>query len=311
VTALVCFDYEGRWGMPFPARYDLEEGTLRILDALERGEARATFFTVGALAIEHPDLIAEISRRGHQVAGHGWRHERLDRLTPSERERFAAGLDESGAAIESITGQRPVGFRAPYLLGPSFFDPAIHDLLASRGFRWTSNRELRYPVELLRPDRVGGARPWRFVESRPAVLDGAAGEALMFALNARLWSRDRVGGSMASAIRWLRSGSRPFYRGPLLEIPLYSPMDCDLLGLPDPSEPTPQALLDFARFALRSCLPSRPFAMLTFHDWIIAGGNRLSLLADLLAALRELGVEAVTVEESWAELTESAGGGGG
>jgi peptidoglycan/xylan/chitin deacetylase (PgdA/CDA1 family) len=306
---LVCFDYEGQWGMPATSPYELTEGTLRILDALERHAARATFFTVGAIAIEHPDLIEEISRRGHEIAGHGWRHERLGGLTKPELDRFGAGLEEANAAIESITGKRPVGFRAPYLLGPRFFDPAIHELLSSHGYRWTSNRELRYVVELLRPDRIGTGRPWRLAASRPGALEGAAGQLLMLALNAGLCTRDRIGGSVPAAIRWLRSGRGPFYRGGLLEIPMYSPMDCDLLGFPTPSTPTPRSLLAYARFALLSCLArGGPFAMLTFHDWIIAGANRLSLLEDVLASLPELELEAVTVEESWPELTRLAGG---
>ena len=105
-------------------------------------------------------------------------------------------------------------------------------------------------------------------------------------------------------MRWLASGCPPFYRGSLLEIPLYSPMDCDLLGTPEPSVLTAQPLLDFARFALLSTLSQPgPFTMLTFHDWIIAGGNRLPLLDQLLSALPEIHVQAVTVEESWPELT--------
>jgi hypothetical protein len=84
-------------------------------------------------------------------------------------------------------------------------------------------------------------------------------------------------------------------------------MDCDLLGMPEPSASTAESLLEFARFALVSTL-SRPgpFTMLTFHDWIISGGNRLSLLDQLLSSLREIDVRAVTVEESWPELTALA-----
>ena len=98
---LVCFDYEAHWGMPFTSSYDLEAGTLRILEVLARHDTRAIFFTVGAIALERPDLIEEISRRGHEIAGHGWRHERLTGLSPSELERFGAGLDESDGVIEA------------------------------------------------------------------------------------------------------------------------------------------------------------------------------------------------------------------
>ena len=304
---LVCIDYEGQWGMPFAASYDLTASTHRLLESLERHGAHATFFAVGALALERPELIKDISSAGHEIAVHGWRHEHLDRLTGPELAVFGQGLAEADTAIESVTGRRPGGFRAPYLLGPIFFDSAVYDLLADRGYRWTSNRELRHVIELLRPNRLKTDRPWRLAQSRSSTFTGVAAQLFTLALNASVWRNDRLGGSTRSAIRWLRSGCPPFYRGSLLEIPLYSPMDCDLLGLPEPSEPTAESLLDFARFSLLSTLSqSRPFTMLTFHDWIIAGGNRLSLFDQLLSSLHELGVQAVTVEECWPELTASA-----
>jgi len=290
--------------MPFVARYDLAASTQRILESLERHRVHATFFAVGALALERPDLVEAISNQGHEVAVHGWHHEHLDRLTRRELDLLGHGLEESGAAIQSVTGKRPVGFRAPYLLGPTFFDPAVYDLLAGLGYRWTSNRELRHVVQLLRPDRLRTDRPWRLAQARHSTFTGVTGRLLKLALNASVWRTDRLGGSTSSAIRWLGSGCPPFYRGSLLEIPLYSPLDCDLLGVPEPSVPTAESLLDFARFALLSTLSQPgPFTMLTFHDWIIAGGNRLSLLDQLLSSLQEIHVQAVTVEESWAELT--------
>lgn len=307
MKVLVCFDYEGAWGMPFRAQYDLAEGTHAILGTLARHQAHAVFFTVGAMALEHPELIREISAEGHEIALHGWRHERLDRLSPAELARVAGGLEDAEEMIESVTGRRPRGFRAPYLLGPSFFDRAIYDLLAAHDYQWTSNRELRHVVELLRPDRIATNRPWRLVSSRPEMLDGVPAQLLKLALNGKLVSSERVRGSIASRPGWIRSGCPPFYRGGLLEIPLYSPLDCDLIGLPRPSESTPKPLLDYALFALLSCLSgSGPLRMLTFHDWIISGGNRLSLLDGLLSSLKERDLVPVTVEDCWQELTHLA-----
>ena len=139
---LVCFDYEGRWGMPYRAPYDVEAGTQAILDCLDRHQARAVFFTVGALAVEMGPLIAAIYARGHEIGLHGWCHEDLTRLT-ARRKRFTAGLAEGAAAVQAVTGNRPTGYRAPYLLAPSFFDQELHRWLAGRGYRYTSNREIR------------------------------------------------------------------------------------------------------------------------------------------------------------------------
>lgn len=48
--------------------------TPRILDLLDRHQARATFFVIGARAARHPELLGEIVRRGHQVGNHTQTH---------------------------------------------------------------------------------------------------------------------------------------------------------------------------------------------------------------------------------------------
>jgi peptidoglycan/xylan/chitin deacetylase (PgdA/CDA1 family) len=303
-SLLVCFDYEGRWGMPFSAPYDIESSTDRILEVLARHEVRATFFVVGELATKHRDLIRAISAAGHEIAVHGWRHERLERLSSGQLAGFDEGLAHALATIETITGAPPAGFRAPYLLAPRFFDATVYELLARRGFRWVSNREIRYVVELFRPDRLRSDRPWRCLRSRPRLLQGTGAQALLLALNTNVYQPGRRH-PIPSPARWLLDGYPPFYRGGLLEIPIYSPLDCDLLGFPPPSLPSPQSLLDFARFALESCL-ARPghLSMLTFHDWIIAGANRLALLDRVLSFIPASNVRPVTVGMWWARLQE-------
>jgi peptidoglycan/xylan/chitin deacetylase (PgdA/CDA1 family) len=48
--------------------------TTKILDLLERFNARATFFVVGKSAEEYPHLITEILSRGHEIANHTHTH---------------------------------------------------------------------------------------------------------------------------------------------------------------------------------------------------------------------------------------------
>jgi peptidoglycan/xylan/chitin deacetylase (PgdA/CDA1 family) len=259
------------------------------------------------VALSHPELIRAIAARGHEVGLHGWRHEHLDRLSARELERFDAGLSETEAAITELVGARPLGFRAPYLLGPSFHQRRAYELLRRHGYRWTSNREIRHPVELARPDRIRTDRLWRLLEARPGLLAGRGAALSLLALNAKLCRADPVGGSTGSAIRWLRSGFPPFLRGDLLEIPLYGPLDCDLLGLPAPSQPTPANLWQYAAFALRQALDApRPLTMLTFHDWLITGGNRLSLLDHALSRLSAAATRAVTVRDCLDPLIDRA-----
>jgi peptidoglycan/xylan/chitin deacetylase (PgdA/CDA1 family) len=274
----VSFDFEGAYGMPHDAPYDIVSAAHRILDRLSAFGASAVFFVVGRLAERYPELIREISQAGHEIGLHGYDH---DDLASYDVDRLGH-LDRNMARVEAlicdITGVLPIGFRAPYLLGPHFYRREVYDILAAHGYRWVSNREIRYPVELLRPTRVPLPRSWRQIP--PGASARVTRSRLMLAfLNAGL----------------------------VAEIPLYAPLDCDLLGLPAPQQDTAPYLLSYARWALRDAM-SRPAAaaMIIFHDWIIAGGNRLVLLDDVLKASGEMGLNVSTIAGSpdWlAELT--------
>lgn len=48
--------------------------TMELLDTLDRFDAKATFFCVGANVKKHPDVFEEIIRRGHTVGNHSSTH---------------------------------------------------------------------------------------------------------------------------------------------------------------------------------------------------------------------------------------------
>jgi peptidoglycan-N-acetylglucosamine deacetylase len=54
--------------------------TERYLDLLDELDVPATFFLIGNRACNHPALIRDYVRRGHQIAGHGYDHARFSRL---------------------------------------------------------------------------------------------------------------------------------------------------------------------------------------------------------------------------------------
>jgi peptidoglycan/xylan/chitin deacetylase (PgdA/CDA1 family) len=85
--------------------------TPRILEALDARNAKATFFVIGRKAEEHPDLIRAILDRGHGVGLHSYSHDRLFALRGERRVR--ADLERGIAALETLTGRRPVLFRPP------------------------------------------------------------------------------------------------------------------------------------------------------------------------------------------------------
>lgn len=113
----------------------VEESTQRILDLLDRHQARATFFLLGWVMERAPDLAPEIARRGHEVASHGYDHHKLTDMTP---ESFAADLDRT-LEIHARQLSAPVlGYRAPSftLTASSLWAVTV---LESRGFQYSSS----------------------------------------------------------------------------------------------------------------------------------------------------------------------------
>jgi polysaccharide deacetylase family protein (PEP-CTERM system associated) len=88
----------------------VEIGTRQVLDLLDESGATGTFFTLGWIARKHPALVKEIVGRGHEMASHGWGHERVTTLNP---EQFRESVRTSRAELEQLTGQRVQGYRAP------------------------------------------------------------------------------------------------------------------------------------------------------------------------------------------------------
>lgn len=104
-TVCVTFDNMG----PDDVDVALAVGYPRVLDLLDRLGLRATFFVEGWNGVHHPDRVAELQARGHEVGLHGWVHERWAELEPGEaRELLVRGTDALRAA-----GVDPVGFRSP------------------------------------------------------------------------------------------------------------------------------------------------------------------------------------------------------
>jgi peptidoglycan/xylan/chitin deacetylase (PgdA/CDA1 family) len=87
------------------------EGTPAVLEVLDEADMKATFFLVGEQVERRPSLAAEIARRGHLVALHGFRHRPQPLIGAAAVED---DLARGAAAIESATGAQPSLHRPPY-----------------------------------------------------------------------------------------------------------------------------------------------------------------------------------------------------
>jgi peptidoglycan-N-acetylglucosamine deacetylase len=91
-------------------QYGNRQGIPRILDILARHGVRASFFVPAVVALLYPDEQRRVVAEGHEVAIHGWIHERNSALPEAaERELQMRSAD----TLERITGVRPVGIRTP------------------------------------------------------------------------------------------------------------------------------------------------------------------------------------------------------
>lgn len=101
-----CVDRES-WDS-YPLR--VERNTGRILDLLAARGVKGTFFVLGWVARRCPALVRDIHRRGHEVACHGYGHQRVTQLS---RAAFREDVRMSKALLEDLTGEGVLGYRAP------------------------------------------------------------------------------------------------------------------------------------------------------------------------------------------------------
>lgn len=135
----------------------LHQGLDRLLELLSARQVRVTFFWLGPLVRDHPDLVRAAQREGHENGSHGWGHELVYQLSPSE---FREDILRASRPIEDVTGAPVTAYRAPYfsITRRSFW---ALEVLASLGFRYDSSifpmRNWRYgiPDFECRPQRIG------------------------------------------------------------------------------------------------------------------------------------------------------------
>ncbi len=81
-----------------------------ILGLLDETGSKATFFTLGWIAERYPQVVRRIVDTGHELASHGYGHERASDLTPAA---FREDITRAKRLLEDLGGVRVRGYRAP------------------------------------------------------------------------------------------------------------------------------------------------------------------------------------------------------
>jgi len=131
---------------PFIARSEwpqrecrVERNVERILAMLQAHDAKATFFTLGWIAERYPRVVRQIVAQGHELASHGYGHERASDLT---EDAFFADVDRAKRLLEDVGGVGVQGYRAPsFSIGSG--NLWAFDGLARAGYRYSSSI---YPI---------------------------------------------------------------------------------------------------------------------------------------------------------------------
>lgn len=109
--------------------------THKILDLLDAHEVRGTFFVLGCVAEKHPDLVRQISDRGHEIASHGMSHRLVYKQTP---EIFRDETRKAKALLEDIVQKEVRGYRAATYSITQRSLWAL-DILVEEGFKYDSS----------------------------------------------------------------------------------------------------------------------------------------------------------------------------
>ena len=92
-------------------RYQQFDDTFaKLMDELDRLGIKATFFCVGKLALEFPQVVKSIADRGHDVGCHSNEHTWLDKM---DEALLREDTREAIKALEDVSGQRIIAYRAP------------------------------------------------------------------------------------------------------------------------------------------------------------------------------------------------------
>tara|TARA_Y100000590_G_scaffold300396_1_gene338703 strand:+ start:593 stop:1429 length:837 start_codon:yes stop_codon:yes gene_type:complete len=83
------------------------KGLDKIIDLLRKTDTHATFFMVGKLLEDNPEILDKIIDNGHEIAFHTMNHDRIDST------QFKENFQDEIQRFSELTNNKSKGFRAP------------------------------------------------------------------------------------------------------------------------------------------------------------------------------------------------------
>lgn len=112
----------------------VEANVDRYLELFSEYNVKATFFVLGFIVEQHPNMVKKIAKEGHEIASHGYGHQLVYKQTPQE---FKEDVHKSKVLLEECVGQEVIGYRAPSW---SITEKSLWglDILEELGFKYNS-----------------------------------------------------------------------------------------------------------------------------------------------------------------------------
>ena len=123
------------FGVESPQTKRVVTHTRTILTLLEEHDTKGTFFVLGKVAEEFPELIREIAAGGHELGVHGYNHYQFFKMT---REQAFEEISSAKKLIEDISGVEVLGHRAPAFSITPETEWGL-DVIAEAGFSYDSS----------------------------------------------------------------------------------------------------------------------------------------------------------------------------
>ena len=113
----------------------VEMNTGKVLDIMDQFNTKGTFFVLGWVAEHYPHVVRMISERGHEIASHGYLHQRVALL---DRQTYREDIRKAKVILEDLTGHEVIGYRAPSYSITRDTDWAFDELLEA-GYQYDSS----------------------------------------------------------------------------------------------------------------------------------------------------------------------------
>ena len=163
--------------------------TPRLLDILKQRNIKATFFVLGQLVQEHPEIVARAVAEGHEIANHSWDHKALNKLGEGGLQHELA---DTSAEITKATGKPVTLMRPPYGATNPRLNRAIEKEYGMKVILWSVD-----PLDWKRPGPqvveqriLAGAKPGAIIlshdihpgtiDAMPATLDALTAKGYKF-----------------------------------------------------------------------------------------------------------------------------------